>query len=119
MGMFEVTVQVANPTAPDRSSEVTLLVDTGATLTSLPREVLVSLGVAPGMSRTFALADGRRVRRETGAVLATLNGVTMSIPVAFAEGGDAAVLGATALEILGFAVDPLAKKLLPRDLLAL
>ena len=119
MGCFEITLRIANPVTPDRASALQLLVDTGATLTALPRPFLESLGVEPGMSRTFIVADGRRVRRETGSVLATIDGVTMAIPVMFAEADDAPVLGATALEILGFAVDPVEKKLVPRDLLAL
>ena len=119
MGCFEVTLRIANPVSPGRASTMQLLVDTGATLTSLPRPVLESLGITPGMSRTFRIADGRRVRRDTGTVLATLDAVTMAVPVMFAEGDDAPVLGATALEILGFAVDPVEKKLVPRDLLAL
>jgi len=40
-------------------------------------------------------------------------------PVAFAEPGEESVLGATALEALGFTVDPVEKRLVPRDLLAL
>ena len=119
MGCFEVTVKVANPVSPSRSSTIQLLVDTGATLTSLPRPFFQSLGITQGMSRTFRIADGRRVNRDTGTVLATLDGVTMAIPVMFGEGDDAPVLGAAALEILGFAVYPVEKKLLPRDLLAL
>lgn len=43
----------------------------------------------------------------------------MGVPVAFAEVGESSVLGATSLEILGFGVDPVEKKLVPRDLLAL
>ena len=39
--------------------------------------------------------------------------------MAFGEPGEEAVLGATALEILGFTVDPVAQKLVPRNLLAL
>lgn len=93
--------------------------DTGATLTAMPRSLLQSLGIEPGMARIFLVADGRRLRRETGTVLATMNGVTMAIPVMFAEEGDASVLGATALEILGFVIDPVERKLVPRDLLAL
>jgi hypothetical protein len=41
------------------------------------------------------------------------------VPVAFGEPGEEAVLGATALEVLGLLVDPVAKKLLPRNLFAL
>ena len=43
----------------------------------------------------------------------------MQIPVMFADPGDSPVLGASALEILGLAVDPIEKKLIPRDYLAL
>jgi clan AA aspartic protease len=119
MGCFEVKIKVANPSEPERSLSIELLVDTGATLASLPRSVLQSIGIRSGMPRTFVVADGRRVQRETGLVMATLNGVTMPIPVMFGESDDAPVLGATALEILGFGVDPVEKKLVPRDLLAL
>jgi predicted aspartyl protease len=119
MGVFDVTLQVANPATPNSASSLQLLVDTGATLSSMPRPFLQSIGVLPGMTRAFLLADGRRVYRETGSVLATIDGVTMPIPVMFADEHNPPVLGATALEILGFAVDPIAKKLLPRDLLAL
>ncbi len=119
MGVFEVTVTVANPAAPQRSSEVSLLVDTGTTLSWLPRDLLESLGVAPTSRLTFVLADGRRLEREVGGALFTVNGRTLPIPVAFAEPGEEAFLGATALEALGFAVDPVEKKLVPRDLLAL
>jgi hypothetical protein len=74
MGMFEVKVKLANLAAPGRSEEVSLLVDTGATLSWIPRKILQ---------------------------------------------GEEAVLGTTALEGLGFLVDSVAKRLIPRDLLAL
>jgi predicted aspartyl protease len=52
-------------------------------------------------------------------VLLTIDGRKAAVPVAFGEPGEEAVLGATALEGLGLMVDPVAKKLVPRDLLAL
>ena len=119
MGLFEVNVTVANPAVPERSIQVVLLVDTGATLSWLPRELLESLGVRPLSRSRFILADGSRVERETSVALFTLDGKTMGVPVAFAEAWESSVLGATSLEILGFAVDPVEKKLVPRDLLAL
>ncbi len=119
MGVFEVTLRVTNPASPGRAADIQLLVDSGATLSFLPRPLLQSVGISPGAVRTFLLADGRRVHRETGSVLATVDGVTMPIPVVFADENDALVLGATALEILGFIVDPIERKLVPRDLLAL
>ena len=119
MGMFEVRVRLANLVALDRAAEVSLLVDTGATLSWIPRQVLEQLGVTPFSRLPFSLADGRRLEREITAVLLTIDGRKAPVEVAFGEPGEEAVLGATALEGLGFVVDPVAKKLIPRDLLAL
>ena len=46
MGQFSVHVEVAHPADPTRVAEVELLVDTGATLIWVPREVLNQLGAA-------------------------------------------------------------------------
>ena len=119
MGMFEITAKLASVSAPERYSEVSLLVDTGATLSWIPREVLESLGVKPLSRLPFELADGRRLERDITAVLLVIDGRKAPVEVAFGEPGEAAVLGATALEGLGFMVDPVAKKLVPRSLLAL
>ncbi len=116
MGRFEVTVKVSNVAQPERSTEVSLLVDTGATLSWLPRELLESLGVRPVSRSRFALPDGREVVRPTGAAVLTVNGSTAAVPVAFAEAGEATVLGATGLETLGLAVDPVKQRLVPHDL---
>ena len=119
MGMFEVKVKLASLTAPGRTEEVSLLVDTGATLSWIPREVLQKLGVKALSRLPFSLADGRRLERDVTAVLVTFDGRKAPVEVAFGEPGEEAVLGATALEGLGFMVEPVAKKLIPRDLLAL
>jgi clan AA aspartic protease len=95
------------------------LVDTGATLSWIPREILERLGLAPVSRLPFTLADGRTLERETTAVLLTIGGRKGAVPVAFGEPGEEAVLGATALETLGLVVDPVAQKLVPRNLLAL
>ena len=119
MGLFEVTVKVANPATPDRFQQVALLVDTGATLSWIPRSLLQTLGIRPTSRLSFQLADGRRIERDVGGALFTIDGRTLPIPLAFAEPREESVLGATALEALGFAVDPVEKRLVPRDLLAL
>jgi predicted aspartyl protease len=119
MGMFDVKVRLANLAAPSRTEEVSLLVDTGATLSWIPREVLERLGAAAYSRLPFELADGTRLERDITAVLATIDGRKAPVTVAFGEPGEAAVFGATALEALGFMVDPVAKKLVPRNLLAL
>jgi len=119
MGMFEIMAKLASLSAPERYSEVSLLVDTGATLSWIPREILESLGAKPFSRLPFELADGRRLERDVTAVLLVIDGRKAPVEVAFGEPGEAAVLGATALEGLGFLVDPVAKKLVPRSLLAL
>jgi len=119
MGMFDVKAKLASLAAPMQTEELSLLVDTGATLSWIPRDVLERLGVAAFSRQPFVLADGRRLERDITAVLLTIDGRKAPVPVAFGEPGEEAVLGATALEVLGFMVDPVAKKLVPRDLRAL
>ncbi len=119
MGMFEVSVKMSNPAAPNRTVDVLLLVDTGATLSWIPRPALESIGVVPVSRLPFSLADGRRLERDIAGVILAIDGRRAPLPVAFGEQGEEAVLGATALEALGFVVDPISKKLVPRDLLAL
>src|SRR2546427_9304504 len=74
MGMFEVKVELANLAAPGRAEEVSLLVDTGATLSWIPREVLQKLGVTAFSKLPFSLADGRVLERDTTAVILTIDG---------------------------------------------
>src|SRR5260370_41591980 len=105
MGMFEVQVKLANPGEPSRSSEVSLLVDTGATLSWVPRELLQRLGVRPTTRLEFQFADGRTTLRDEGAALFTLDGNTLAITCACAEPGGESGLGATALGALGFLLD--------------
>ncbi len=119
MDLFEVKVKVASLAAPERTEEISLLVDTGATLSWIPRGVLERLGVTPYSRLPFTLADGRRQERDITSVLLTIDGRKAPVEVAIGEPGEEAVLGATALEGLGFMVDPVAKKLVPRDLRAL
>ncbi len=119
MGMFDVKVKLANLADPSPTQEVSLLVNTGATVSWIPRNILEKLGVTAYSRLPFTLADGRVLERETTAVLATIDGRKAAVPVAFGDPGEEAVLGATALEILGFVVDPVGKKLVPRNLLAL
>jgi predicted aspartyl protease len=80
---------------------------------------LDSLGAKPLSRLAFELADGRQLERDVTAVIVQIDGRKAPVQVAFGEPGEAAVLGATALEGLGFLVDPVAKKLVPRNLLAL
>ena len=119
MGQFSVRVTVVHPTDPTRHEDVELLVDTGATLSWVPRESLEKVG-APRVSRmSFRVADGRTVERDTSLVIFRVNGASSGVPVVIAEPGDGRLLGATALEALGYAVDPVQLRLIPQALLAM
>ena len=119
MGQFSVRVTIVHPTDPTRQSEVELLVETGATLSWVPREVLDPLGVPRLQRRSFVMADGRTMERETAGALVQLNGKEAIVTLVIAEPGDACLLGATTLESLGFAVDPIRRQLVPQELLAM
>jgi clan AA aspartic protease len=119
MGQFSVHVAVAHPTDPTRVAEVELFVDTGATLSWVPREVLNQLGVPRLPRRSFLVADGRTIERDTAGAVVRLNGREANVTVVVAEPGDGHLLGATALESLGFSVDPIGQRLIPQELLAM
>jgi predicted aspartyl protease len=59
MGMFEVKARLSNLAAPGRMVEVSLVVDTGTTLSRIPREVLAKLGAVAFSPLPFPLTDGR------------------------------------------------------------
>lgn len=119
MGQFSVQATITHPGDANRSAEVALLVDTGATLSWIPTEVLDRLGVPRLARRPFLLADGKMIERDTAGVLMRLNGTDGMVAVVVAETGDAHLLGATALETLGFGIDPIRQQLLPQALLAM
>src|SRR2546426_11968960 len=112
MEMFDVTVKLASLAAPGRTEEVSLPVDTGATLSWIPREILERLGVTAFSRLPFSLADGRVLERDATAVLLTIYGRKTPVPVAFGEPGEKGGLGAARLGVLGFVVDPVAKELI-------
>ena len=119
MGQFSVRATVAHPTKEGVEEQVELLVDTGATLSWIPKALVERLGVPRLRRRSFLVADGRLVERETAGALLRLDGTEANVTVVVAEAGDGLLLGATALESLGFAVDPIAKRLVPREMLAM
>ena len=77
MGLFEVKVKLANPNAPGEGRELALLVDTGATMTWVPRALLQGLGIGPASKLAFELADGRTLEREIGAAMIGWHGASM------------------------------------------
>lgn len=99
--------------------EQTLLVDTGSTLTWLPADLLHDLGIEAIREEEFVTVNRDVLRRPVGSVTLEVEGIRSPVPVAFGHPGDVSLLGLTALETLGFEVDPVTHTLRKTSLLAL
>jgi aspartyl protease family protein len=117
MGLTYIQASVANPGRPRRSARLKLLVDSGAFYSVVPTPVLRRLGIKPGRSKSFILADGTTVKRSIGQALFRLNGEEAASPVIFGEENDSSLLGSVSLEALGLFLDPLKRELRPLPML--
>jgi len=113
MGLTYVRASIANPARPRRSASLKFLVDSGAIYSVVPAAVLRRLGIKPGRSKSFILADGTEVKRSLGQALFRLDGEEAASPVIFGAAGDSVLLGSVSLEALGLMLDPLKRELRP------
>ena len=118
MGFIHIDVDVANPAAPDVSESVRVLVDTGATLSVLPADLLDRLGVRRRYRRRLQ-GFGGVVTRDTGTVNMSYEDSEEGVTVVFGNEDDPPIMGVTALETLGFEVDPVNGRLNRVDMLVM
>jgi len=119
MEITEVAVEVSNPRDQTQWRKLDLIADTGAIFSIIPRITLEQLGIIPYAAETFHLADGSEIRRQMGDVFIRIDGKARTVPTIFGELTDTPLLGVTALEILGYTVDPRTRKLEPTKMLLL
>ena len=112
MGTFTVPIQICSLSGA-QFTEVTALVDTGSTYTTLPGSLLARLGVVQEGYRRFELADNRVVEYPIGYARLRMNGTETVAQVVFAPEDTSPLLGATTLENLSLAVDPVRQQLVP------
>ena len=93
-----------DPAGPSR--DLRLLVDTGATASIIPREILLAVGIPVLRTEEFELADGRKISRDVGGAYLTFSDHTGPTLVVFGEPDDTPVLGVIALEEMGLEIDP-------------
>jgi predicted aspartyl protease len=79
----------------------------------VPASVLRRLGIKPGRTKTFILADGTETKRSLGEARFRINGQEGTSPVIFGEKGDSTLLGSISLGVLGFMLDPFKRELRP------
>ena len=118
MGFIHVEVDISNPANPDVSESVRVLVDTGATLSILPSDMLDRLGVRRRRRRRFQ-GFGGTVTRDTGTVNMSYEDAEEGVTVVFGAEDDPPIMGVTALETLGFEVDPVNGRLNRLDMLVM
>ena len=118
MGEVRVPVRIANLNDPDSYWEADFLVDSGATLSVVPVDILNEIGVEARRVGRFYLADESSIVRRVGTATFTVAGETEDASVIFGDEGIEPILGLTILEALGLLIDPLRHRLLPRSALS-
>jgi clan AA aspartic protease len=112
VGVFTVSVEIGDPEG-EQFRSLDLVVDTGASHTSLPASLLRQLGVRPHDRQRFMMADGRIVESDVGRTWIRIDGHAEVTIVVFAEEDTQPLLGAITLEEFGLGVDPVGRRLMP------
>ena len=111
VGHFHVSVQVGSRDG-ERFAPLDALVDTGATYTWVPRDVLVAVRVVPEEERPFLLADGREVRYPVAWAQIRIGAREQPTIVVFGAPGTEPILGVVTLEEFLLAADPVHRRLI-------
>ncbi len=114
MGTFTVVIAFGNIDGGDLR-EVEVLVDTGATHTVLPDEMLRQMSIDPKDTRTINFANGESETWPIGEARIAYAGREWPCPVLFSP-HDQRLLGATTLETFSLRVDPANQELITSPL---
>ncbi|MEJ7612976.1 MAG: retroviral-like aspartic protease family protein [Candidatus Fervidibacter sacchari] len=115
MATFRVTIEIG-PMDQSRFEQIDALVDTGATYTVVPRDVLERLGITPQFRRRFRIADGRVVELDMAWAVVRVEGQMTYTICVFGEPETDVLLGRVTLQSLGLKVDTLKQRLVPAEL---
>ena len=118
MGLFRVPMTITGPDAGG-SETVAALVDTGASYSMAPVDLLGRLGITPTRQTRVRTADDRIVAVSIGEARLEVAGSSEILAVIFGRPGSRSILGVSALEELEFGVDPIRERLIPGELLAM
>ena len=112
MGAVFVTIEVGDVRG-ERFQPIEVLVDTGATFTTVPANILLSLGLSPQRSEPIRLGDGSIINDDICDALVRVEGKTFFTPVTFGKENEPHLLGMVALDTALLAVDPIEQRLVP------
>lgn len=105
MGHVTTQVTFSNPTDRALTSTVEGLVDTGATLSVLPRSLADSLRLPITGQRRVRTATGE-IELDTALVVIQIDGKSETNPVLVSDELTRALIGVVTLETLALSVDP-------------
>jgi len=115
MGVAFIEGVVKGPSG--KQENVSLLLDSGATYSLLPKAVWEAIELKPKRKQTFRLADGTAVERSVSEAFIILPQGETHTPVILGEEGDEALLGLVTLENLGLVFNPFDRTLHPMRML--
>lgn len=111
MGTFRVSLLVGNP-RNGISETVDALVNTGASYSMMPASLLSRLGIETERTVSLRVASGQSFQFPTGVANFATEGYNGTARVVFGPENQY-LMGATTLEDLALAADPIAQRLLP------
>jgi clan AA aspartic protease len=112
VGSFHVTFQLGDGEGR-RWRDIDPLVDTGASFTWVPADVLTDLGLYPAERWGFQIADGNVIERDVTETLVRYEEKEHTTIVVFGDTGSTPLLGAYTLEAFNLAPDPMNHTLIP------
>lgn len=115
METIVVTIGIGD-TQGQRFENLEVVVDSGATFTTVPRTLLERLGVPVERSVQSELTDGSMAPVDVGRTIIRLKGKEFPTPVIFGDPAEPSSLGVIALGEALLAVDPVASYLTPVNL---
>ena len=104
--VMHVTATVRNPADPERFWEGSFLVDTAATDSLVPRQLLEAIGLEAKGERIYGLADGSEHRMPVTTGRVELMGEVVGATILMGDEGTDPVMGMTAFASAGIEVDP-------------
>lgn len=114
MGTFRYPVKLHGADAGvSRTREMQALVDTGATYSWIPTDILADLGYHPSFRRRLRLANGTVIEKEGGVVQVEIDGAVLPTIAIYGDVGSEPLLGAVTMEEFSLAPDPLGQRLVP------
>jgi predicted aspartyl protease len=103
---------LANPANRDLNCTLTFCVDTGASITVIPKKIAKKLKLVKGGTAKIQLGDGRIIDNDLAYVYLYVAGEGLMVFAAINNADENALLGCDVMELLQFQVDVARKRIL-------